>query len=69
MKEQPMRTTQRWTKRRVLAGLIVVTGVLLLALANTHLVYVAVTSQPDCVPHAKSVSAGSGSFRAATSAC
>jgi hypothetical protein len=69
MKEEPMGRHLLWTKARILAGLIVVTGVLLLALANTHLVYVAVTSQPDCVPHAKSVSERSGSFRAAAPAC
>ena len=69
MKEEPMRNIGRWFKARILASLIVVAGVLLLVLANTHLVYVAVTSQPDCVPHVKSVGEGPGSFRAATSAC
>jgi len=36
--------------------------------ANAHLVYVAVTSQTACVPHAKSVG-GDGAYRAAQSAC
>lgn len=40
----------------------------LLALANAHLVYVAVGSQPECVPHAKAAGEG-GSFRAARPAC
>lgn len=40
----------------------------LLLLANAHLVYVAVDSQPDCVPHAKAVGE-SGGFRAARPAC
>lgn len=36
--------------------------------ANIHLVYVAVTSQTGCVPHAKSAD-GDGAYRAAKSAC
>ena len=49
----------------VLAGLLVVVG------ANAHLLYVAVTSQPDCVAHVRpgETAASSGSFSAATSAC
>ncbi|WP_377843901.1 hypothetical protein [Bosea sp. UC22_33] len=39
-----------------------------LILANAHLVYVAVGSQPDCVPHAKSASEAGG-FRAARPSC
>ncbi|MBB3064233.1 hypothetical protein [Limibacillus halophilus] len=48
-------------------------GALILVGANAHFVYVAVTSQPDCVPHLKSPAAekiGEESpFRAAKSAC
>ena len=51
-------------------GLVVAGLVILVLAANAHLVYVAVTSQPDCVPHLKQADAGhSGSFRAARSAC
>jgi len=52
-------------------GLLVAAGLLLLVGANAHLVYVAVTSQPDCVAHVKPGAAGtsSGSFSAAKSAC
>jgi hypothetical protein len=51
-------------------GLIVAGLVVLVLAANAHLVYVAVTSQPDCVAHLKQADAGkSGSFRAAKSAC
>lgn len=39
-----------------------------LILANAHLIYVAVGSQPDCVPHAKSASEAGG-FRAARPSC
>lgn len=35
--------------------------------ANIHLLYVALNSQPECVPHAKE--AGSAGFVAAKSAC
>ena len=54
----------RWTY----AWLLVLAGLLLVAVANAHLVYVAVTSQPDCVPHLKEAVAA-GSYRAAKSAC
>jgi hypothetical protein len=48
----------------VLAGALV--GGLILA--NAHLVYVAIGSQPDCVPHAKSAGEAGG-FRAARPSC
>lgn len=53
---------------RLLIGLAVLAGVLVLAGANAHLVYVAATSQPDCVTHAKLPSAD-GPYRAAKSSC
>jgi hypothetical protein len=53
----------RW--RGWLIGLAVVGG---LGLANGHLVYSAVTSQPDCVAHLK-LPDGSDRFRAARSSC
>ncbi len=38
--------------------------------ANAHLVYVSVTSQPECVPHTKAgQSASPASFSAARSVC
>ena len=55
---------RRWAS----AWLLVPTGLLLVAAANAHLVYVAVTSQPDCVPHLKEAGAA-GNYRAAKSAC
>ncbi|MFH1341679.1 MAG: hypothetical protein ABIL01_10805 [Pseudomonadota bacterium] len=55
---------RRWTS----PWLLVPTGLLLVAAANAHLVYVAVTSQPDCVPHLKEAGTG-GSYRAAQPAC
>ena len=45
-------------------------GLLLVAAANWHLVYVAVISQPDCVAHLRAGSAqSSGQFSAAKSSC
>lgn len=41
---------------------------LLVVAANAHLVYVAVKSQPECVPHEKAMGDANG-FRAAKSAC
>jgi hypothetical protein len=45
--------------------------ILVVAVANWHLVYVAVTSQPDCVSHLKlgSGHAAQNSFSAAKSSC
>lgn len=44
-------------------------AVALLLVANAHLVYVAVLSQPDCVPHLKTESHAAGTYRAARSSC
>ena len=55
---------RRWTS----VWLLVPAGLLLVAAANAHLVYVAVTSQPECVPHLKEAGTA-GSYRAAKSAC
>ena len=53
---------------RLLVWVVVPLAILLFAAANVHLVYVAVSSQPDCVPHLKD-RGGNGQFRAARSAC
>lgn len=52
-------------------GLLIVFGLVLLATANTHLLYVATTSQPECVAHVRrgEGSARDNSFSAATSSC
>ena len=46
-------------------------GLLLVAAANAHLVYVAMRSQPDCVDHVRPGQAGrdEARFSAAKSAC
>lgn len=45
--------------------------ILIVAVANWHLVYVAVTSQPDCVSHLRlgNGDAARGAFSAAQSSC
>ena len=53
--------------RRIVLMLAARTALLILA-ANAHLVWGAVTSQPDCVPHARSAGAD-GAYRAARSNC
>jgi hypothetical protein len=53
---------------KLVAALIASAGLALLILANAHLVYVALQSQPDCVPHAKK-SDGQGTYRAARLVC
>jgi hypothetical protein len=47
---------------------IVTACIVLVAVANAHLVYVAVASQPGCVPHAKD-GGEPGTFKAAKPAC
>lgn len=53
---------------RLVVWLCASAGLLLLAVANGHLVYVAATSQPDCVAHARVGEAGK-TAPAARSAC
>lgn len=57
------------SKAGLAACLIIAAVALLLVLANAHLVYVATTSQPDCIAHLKTSGEATGSFRAATPAC
>jgi hypothetical protein len=58
------RNGRRWIWLLIGAGLALVIG------ANWHLVYVAVTSQPDCVTHVRTGANGApGSFSAAKSSC
>ena len=54
-----------------LVGAAVIGGLLVVLLANAHLVYVSVMSQPECVEHIKAseTPAPKGSFSAAASAC
>lgn len=51
---------------RLFAYVLAALCVAVLIAANAHLIYVAVTSQPDCVPHQKG---NDNLYRAANSAC
>ena len=61
----------RRRRRMLVAGLIVAAVGLVFAGANAHLLYVAFSSQPDCVAHLKPGDGGTGSMRfsAAKPAC
>ena len=65
--DNPARPSRRmgW---RLIALLIATALIVLVAAANAHLVYVAVESEPGCVPHATEAG-GPGTFQAAKSAC
>ena len=56
---------------KAIVWVLVGAGLLLVAAANAHLAYVAMTSQPDCVTHIRpgEVTAQSGSYSAERSAC
>ena len=58
-------------RTRAILWLAIGTGLLLILIANTHLVYMAVVSQPDCVAHVRrgEGSAKDGKFSAASSSC
>jgi hypothetical protein len=60
---------RRW-KTRSLVWLTVGIGLFVLVGANAHLLYVAASSQPDCVAHHRHGEGdGTNSFSAATSSC
>jgi hypothetical protein len=65
--EAPTRNPAR-RSGRLIALAIVATCALVFIAANTHLVYVAFSSQPNCVPHLKEAGAA-GTYRAAQSEC
>ena len=56
-------------RTRLIVGLLVLAGLLVLGGANAHLLYVAVMSQPGCVDHVRPGEARDGMFGAAKSAC
>lgn len=66
-----MAVDRRGTKMRIGLRVLVAIGLIVVVAANAHLVYVAVTSQPDCVNHLRRDDAGpaAGPFRAAQSSC
>lgn len=64
-------TSPQARRRKLVVGLAVGGGLLLLAGANWHLVHVAISSQPDCVPHLRRGEGEGrpGAYSAARSAC
>lgn len=57
---RPLRSRVAW---------LLVAAAAIFAGANAHLVYVAVSSEPDCVAHLKDKGGAPGEYRAAKSAC
>jgi len=65
------RITMRGLQWKAAIWLLVGVGLVILVAANGHLLYVAMTSQPDCVAHVR-LGEGSGPhirFSAAKSSC
>jgi len=64
-------TTTRSSRAKTVVWAAVGAGLLLMLAANSHLVYLAVMSQPDCVAHIRrgEASPGDGKFAAARSSC
>jgi len=58
-------------RRKTVIWLLVAAGLAVFVGANAHLVYVAASSQPDCIPHARAgdATAGGAQFSAARSSC
>jgi len=54
---------------RVLIYLAVVVATLVVIGANAHLLFAAITSQPDCIDHLQVGHGQQGAFGAANSAC
>ena len=48
---------------------LLLAAVLVVLLANAHLVYVAVSTQPECIPHIREKGSSPGAYRASNSAC
>lgn len=69
MTSMPVR--QARFKRKAVLWIAVGLGLLFLVAANGHLLYVAITSQPDCVDHVRQGESDNSQnrFRAAKSAC
>jgi len=63
--------TARPIRTKVVVWSAIGAGLLLLLIANSHLVYVAFVSQPECVAHVRQGegSARDGKFSAARSSC
>jgi hypothetical protein len=61
----------RRVKAKLLLWVMIGAGVLLVLIANSHLVYMAIMSQPECVAHVRQGEGAlkEGKFSAARSSC
>jgi hypothetical protein len=66
-----MPTTVGQMGGKIAVSLGVAAGILFLLIANAHLVYVSIATQPDCIDHLKRgvSAAAAGKFSAASSSC
>lgn len=62
-------TNHTRSKPMLIIAVAVAVGIVGFLGANLHLAYVAMTTQPDCVPHAKAPVSTPGVYRAAKSSC
>lgn len=58
-----------WTRARLTGTVLSLAIVAVFAAANAHLISVAFSSQPDCVPHLKTATEGAATYRAAKPSC
>ncbi|MBX3088330.1 MAG: hypothetical protein KF742_07550 [Cryobacterium sp.] len=63
------RTPMTVSRQRTTIWIFVAAGITLLVAANAHLVYVAATSQPECVEHLRIGEGSAQQFSAAKSSC
>lgn len=56
-------------KDRFIWPVVTLMAVIIVLAANAHLAYLAVSTQPSCVPHAKGTGVGPGQYQAAKSDC
>ncbi|WP_441244110.1 hypothetical protein [Tardiphaga sp. 768_D3_N2_1] len=66
-----MSAAAKHVNAKVWIWMAVAAGLLLVLMANVHLVYVAFSSQPDCIDHVRrgASAAEVGKFSAASSSC
>ncbi|MGE0652495.1 MAG: hypothetical protein AB7P12_12200 [Alphaproteobacteria bacterium] len=67
--DNPRLSEKRRIRSRILVGAGIIAGLLMVIAANVHLVYVAMSSQPDCVEHIRAAGDAPGTFRAARPSC
>lgn len=64
-----MKSSNARMSGRLLAAVVGSVGLLVFALANAHLIYVAFATEPECVPHLPIGRQTPGAYSAATSSC